>query len=63
MEEFIGEKIEVDKAETSPRPIRFVWRGQNQKNSGKIKVQNAKLRKPVLSKVEGSGRLAGLPQF
>ena len=29
MEEFIGEKIEVEKAETSPRPVRFAWRGQN----------------------------------
>jgi hypothetical protein len=29
MEEFIGEKIEVEKAETSPRPIRFTWRGQS----------------------------------
>ena len=29
MEEFIGEKIEVEKAETSPKPIRFRWRGQS----------------------------------
>lgn len=29
MEEFVGEKIEVEKAETSPRPIRFTWRGEN----------------------------------
>ena len=28
MEEFIGESIEVEKAETSPRPVRFKWRGQ-----------------------------------
>jgi hypothetical protein len=27
MEEFIGERIEVEKAETSPRPVRFTWRG------------------------------------
>jgi len=27
MEEFIGENIEVEKAETSPRPVRFKWRG------------------------------------
>jgi hypothetical protein len=29
MEEFIGEKIEVEKAETSPRPMRFTWRGRD----------------------------------
>ncbi len=28
MEEFIAESIEVEKAETSPRPVRFKWRGQ-----------------------------------
>ncbi len=28
MEEFVGESIEVEKAETSPRPVRFKWRGQ-----------------------------------
>ena len=27
MEEFIGESIEVEKDETSPRPVRFKWRG------------------------------------
>jgi len=27
MGEFIGEQIEVEKAETSPRPVRFCWRG------------------------------------
>ena len=27
MEEFIGERIEVKKAETSPTPVRFSWRG------------------------------------
>jgi hypothetical protein len=27
MEQFIGERIEVEKAETSPRPLRFCWRG------------------------------------
>ena len=27
MEEFFGESIEVEKAETSPRPVRFKWRG------------------------------------
>ncbi|MBN1806985.1 MAG: hypothetical protein JW837_17185 [Sedimentisphaerales bacterium] len=26
MEEFIGEKIEVEKAEDSPQPVRFIWR-------------------------------------
>jgi len=29
MEEFIGERIEVEKAETSPRPVRFCWRGEH----------------------------------
>ncbi|MCP4263249.1 MAG: hypothetical protein GY774_37935 [Planctomycetes bacterium] len=28
MEEFVGENIEVEKDETSPRPVRFKWRGQ-----------------------------------
>jgi hypothetical protein len=28
MEEFVGESIEVEKNETSPRPVRFKWRGQ-----------------------------------
>jgi len=28
MEEFISERIEVEKAETSPRPLRFTWRGE-----------------------------------
>jgi len=27
MEEFVGERIEVEKVETSPRPVRFKWRG------------------------------------
>ena len=27
MEEFIGECIEVEKAESSPRPVNFCWRG------------------------------------
>ena len=27
MGEFIGERIEVEKAETSPRPVSFSWRG------------------------------------
>jgi len=27
VEEFIGESIEVEKEETSPRPVRFKWRG------------------------------------
>lgn len=27
VEEFISERIEVEKAETSPRPERFCWRG------------------------------------
>jgi hypothetical protein len=29
MEEFIGERIEVEKAQTSPRPVRFSWRGEH----------------------------------
>jgi hypothetical protein len=29
VEEFVGEQIEVEKAETSPRPICFTWRGQS----------------------------------
>ena len=28
MGEFISERIEVEKAETSPRPVRFCWRGE-----------------------------------
>jgi hypothetical protein len=28
MEEFIGERIEVEKAETLPGPVRFSWRGE-----------------------------------
>lgn len=28
MEEFVGEKIEVEQAEESPRPLRFKWRGE-----------------------------------
>ena len=28
MEEFFGEQIEVEKEETSPRPLRFTWRGK-----------------------------------
>ena len=28
MEEFISERIEVEKVETSPRPLRFTWRGE-----------------------------------
>lgn len=28
MARFIGEKIEVERDERSPRPISFVWRGQ-----------------------------------
>ena len=27
MEEFVGESIEVEKDKTSPRPVRFKWRG------------------------------------
>lgn len=31
MGEFIGEQIEVEKAETCPRPVRFCWRdGQHE---------------------------------
>ena len=29
MGEFIGEQIEVEKAQTCPRPVRFCWRGKN----------------------------------
>ena len=29
MEEFIGEKISVEQAEISPRPVRFTWRGES----------------------------------
>ena len=29
MEEFISERIKVEKAETSPRPVRFTWRGED----------------------------------
>ena len=28
VEQFIGERIEVEQAADSPRPVRFVWRGQ-----------------------------------
>jgi len=28
MAEFVGEEIEVETAESSPRPVRFTWRGQ-----------------------------------
>ncbi len=28
MEEFFGERIEVQQAQDSPRPVRFTWRGQ-----------------------------------
>ena len=28
MEEFFGEQIEVEKEETSPRPLRFTWHGE-----------------------------------
>ena len=28
MEEFFGEQIEVEKSEASPRPRRFIWRGE-----------------------------------
>ena len=28
MEEFFGAQIEVEKEETSPRPLRFKWRGE-----------------------------------
>jgi hypothetical protein len=27
MEEFVGEQIEVERSEESPRPVRFNWRG------------------------------------
>ena len=28
MEKFFGEQIEVEKAETSPQPVRFTWHGE-----------------------------------
>jgi hypothetical protein len=28
MSEILSEKIEVEKAETSPMPVRFIWRGR-----------------------------------
>lgn len=28
MAQFIGEQIEVEQAEMSPRPVRFTWRGK-----------------------------------
>ena len=28
MEEFVSERITVEKAETSPRPVRVTWRGR-----------------------------------
>lgn len=28
MQEFVGEEIEVEKAKSSPRPVRFTWRGK-----------------------------------
>ena len=28
MEELVAERIEVEQARTSPRPVRFTWRGQ-----------------------------------
>ncbi|MFW6157986.1 MAG: DUF6504 family protein [Planctomycetota bacterium] len=28
MERFLGEQIEVEQAERSPRPVRFTWRGE-----------------------------------
>jgi hypothetical protein len=28
MEKFVGEQIEVEKAETSPQPQRFTWHGE-----------------------------------
>jgi hypothetical protein len=28
VEEFVGEKIEVEQAPSSPRPVRFKWRGR-----------------------------------
>ena len=28
MQEFFGERIDVEKAERSPRPVRFTWRGE-----------------------------------
>ena len=27
-EEFIGEEVEVEQSEKRPRPVRFVWRGE-----------------------------------
>jgi len=31
MEEFIGESIEIEKAQKSPRPLHFSWRDGNHK--------------------------------
>jgi hypothetical protein len=28
MQEFLGEQIEVEQSKTSPRPVRFKWRGK-----------------------------------
>lgn len=28
MSEFLGQKIEVEKSESSPTPVRFVWQGE-----------------------------------
>ena len=28
MDEFVGEKIDVQQAQWSPRPVRFTWRGE-----------------------------------
>ena len=28
MEELVAERIEVEQAQTSPRPVRFTWRGK-----------------------------------
>ncbi len=28
VEEFFGERVEVEQAAASPRPVRFTWRGQ-----------------------------------
>ena len=37
MEEFISERIEVEKAETSPQPLRFTWRGEQHEVVGVLR--------------------------
>ena len=39
MEEFVGEKIDVEQASTSPRPVRFTWRGEVHDVADVLRVQ------------------------